>query len=88
MEKEFCKIFIVNGQQVLILKEEDSDDDSSKLTQIADCNNMRFSMAIGFDEYSDREKAFDEYGQDNAEKFMEIVNKNFNWGANEEKDNS
>jgi hypothetical protein len=67
----FAKLFEIEYYQVLITK--DDVEDGFNITQHTDLGDVRPSMAIGFNTEEKRDKCFDDYSKNNAEKFLSII---------------
>jgi len=70
---EFAKIFELEDYQVLITKDED--DEKYRIMQSTQLEDCMPSLALGYELESTRDKHFNEYNIDNAQKFLDMLKK-------------
>jgi len=74
MLNNFCKVFQVAEGQVLIIKNFSDEDDEYKIDQITETENIRMTIGLGYEKEEVRDQNFEKYSQEDAEKFVKILN--------------
>lgn len=69
----FAKIFELDEHQVLITKEYEPEDDSFKVVQTTDFEDVRPAVAWVFKDESVRDKCFDDYKESQAKEFVKSI---------------
>jgi hypothetical protein len=70
---KFAKLFEIDNNQILITKDYDYDEDVYLLKQRTSFDEVDPSMSMSFDSEEKRDNAFNDYNQDNAQKFLNLV---------------
>lgn len=71
---KFAKVFEIDTNQVLITKEFDENDDTYLLKQTTEFDEVTPAMSMGFDTEEKRDKAFEDYNEENAQMFLNVIN--------------
>ncbi len=71
MENQWCKILIINNQQVLVMTDYDEDDEVYQILMIANIDSIKSEFKLGFKNQKSRDLEFQN------EKVMEEVATNF-----------
>lgn len=75
--KDFAKIFVSNGTQVLVMTNESDEpndaDTPFKMTMITEKNGIRAAMSTCYKKVSIRNKEFKKCGQGNADAFYKSL---------------
>lgn len=71
--ENFAKLFQVEDMQVLITK--DFEEDTATIREQTDFVDIRPSLTFGFESEEDRDEAFENYGQEQAESFIKTIKK-------------
>lgn len=67
---EFAKLINVDGKQVVVMMEYDSDDERDMLVTITQIDGTQLKARAGFKRTIDRDSAFHKYNEDNAREFI------------------
>jgi hypothetical protein len=67
----FAKLFELKYHQVLITKEDTEDE--FNVAQQTDLGNVQPKLSLCFDVEKKRDKCFNDYNQENAEKFISVI---------------
>lgn len=70
MKEVFTKIIELETCQVLVYTEYECDDDLYKLVETTNFDGVQPSIKMGFESYEVCQKAFSEYGKEQAEAFV------------------
>lgn len=73
MKYEFAKLFNVGDHQVLITKEYDAVSDEYKVVQTTHLDDMVPTMALSFTHEDNMEECFTNYGEADAQSFIETI---------------
>lgn len=66
---KFAKIIDVEGSQVLVTKDYDTDEEAFLLNVRTDVDGVSMIMGMGFETEERRDEGFDLYGEEDAKKF-------------------
>jgi hypothetical protein len=73
MKIQFARIFELENNQVLIMKDEDSEE-TYQVNQMSDFGDFKTSLALCFNSEGIRDACFDSYTSENAQSFVDYIN--------------
>ncbi|MEO2064464.1 MAG: hypothetical protein ABGW97_15885 [Christiangramia sp.] len=75
IKKPWCKIYEIEGNQILVQIKMNTDEDQLELSQKVELEGMFLEASIGFTESkTTAQEAFDKYGEQNAQNFLNYMN--------------
>lgn len=75
VKKPWCKIYEVNGNQVLVRVKMNTEEDQLELSQTVELEGMFMEASIGFEgATTNAEAAFEKYTEQQAENFLNAMN--------------
>jgi len=70
MNNKFAKLFDVGNNQVLLTKDYNEESEKYEIKISASISDIRYSVSLGFNSENSRNEGFDNYNEENAERFQ------------------